>query len=212
MTIARLPFALTAAAMLLGACAHHAGVAVCADGVKVPAWRGAITPGDFDRLRQLRTSFADALTKAKAGGASARIAAEGELLDPDRSLPDPLPPPGAYRCRTVKLGAHGPATHDFTAYPAMSCSIVQDGDAERFEVTAGSQRPVGLFYPDGSARAVFLGTLELGDELTPIRYGLDTQRDMVGALDRIGAHRWRLSLPAPHFESLYDVIEITPAG
>ena len=34
---------------------------------------------------------------------------------------------------------------------------------------------------------------------------------MVGMLERIGDHRWRLVLPAPHFESMLDVIELVPA-
>jgi hypothetical protein len=35
---------------------------------------------------------------------------------------------------------------------------------------------------------------------------------MTGLVERIGARRWRLVLPAPHFESGLDVVELTPAG
>jgi hypothetical protein len=35
---------------------------------------------------------------------------------------------------------------------------------------------------------------------------------MAGYLQRIGDRRWRLALPQPHFESLFDVIELVPAA
>ena len=38
----------------------------------------------------------------------------------------------------------------------------------------------------------------------------DKKRDMAGYVERIGPVRWRLVMPAPHFESLLDVIELTP--
>jgi hypothetical protein len=57
---------------------------------------------------------------------------------------------------------------------------------------------------------IFLGTLQFGDEGLAYRYSWDRERDMVGLLERIGDHRWRLVFPHPHFESLLDVIELVP--
>jgi hypothetical protein len=74
----------------------------------------------------------------------------------------------------------------------------------------GSQRPVGVLFPDHDRRLIFLGTLQLGDEAAAIRYGRDTERDLVGLVERIGPRRWRIGFPAPHFESLLDVIELVP--
>ena len=76
----------------------------------------------------------------------------------------------------------------------------------------GSQRPVGLLFRDGNARAIFLGTMMLGDETSALQYGQDAARDMAGVVERIGARRWRLTLPSPAFESLIDVVELVPAG
>ena len=76
----------------------------------------------------------------------------------------------------------------------------------------GSQRPVGLIFPDSLNRQIFLGTLELGDETMPLSYGTDRMRDMAGLVERIGDNRWRLVLPAPAYESLLDVIELVPAS
>ena len=74
------------------------------------------------------------------------------------------------------------------------------------------QRPDGLLYPNTDARAMFVGTLVLGDETAPLRYGVDAKRNMVGYVERIEDKRWRLVFPYPGFESKLDVIELTPAG
>ena len=58
---------------------------------------------------------------------------------------------------------------------------------------------------------IFLGTLQLGDEALALRYSRDKERDMVGVVERVGDNRWRLVLPYPHFESLLDVIELSPS-
>jgi hypothetical protein len=50
------------------------------------------------------------------------------------------------------------------------------------------------------------------DETRPLEYGLDATRDMVGAVQRIGDKRWRLILPYPRFESVMDVVELTPVA
>lgn len=174
-------------------------------------WHHVATAADRDRLRTWRESWQSAIDKARAGGGAGAIAGNAALFDADRAQPDAaLPPPGAYRCRTYKLGANGPAAKDFTAYPALACRVSAAGRVARLIVTEGAQRPIGTLYPDGPARAVFLGTLELGDETIPIGYGVDGTRDMAGFVERIGPKRWRLTLPAPRFESLTDVMEIVP--
>lgn len=75
----------------------------------------------------------------------------------------------------------------------------------------GSQRPVGTIYPDTDARAIFLGTMQLGDEKRPMSYGRDANRDMAGLIERIAERRWRVVLPYPRFESVLDVVELVPA-
>jgi hypothetical protein len=89
--------------------------------------------------------------------------------------------------------------------------IEAEGEVSSLYQVAGKQRPVGLLFDDSPSRAVFLGTLVLGDETKPMVYGQDTQRDLAGFVDRIGPRRWRVALPSPRFESLLDVVELTPA-
>jgi hypothetical protein len=57
---------------------------------------------------------------------------------------------------------------------------------------------------------VLLGTMQLGDETNVLAYDRDQERDVAALLEMIGDQRWRLVFPSPHFESLTDVIELTP--
>jgi hypothetical protein len=52
--------------------------------------------------------------------------------------------------------------------------------------------------------------MQLGDERRAFQYGTDQDRDLAGLVERVGDHRWRLVFPYPHFESLLDVVELTP--
>ncbi len=202
-------FALCAATML-GAC-HHRDKHVATAAARAN-WHRVITEADRERLRTWHDAWITAITKARTGGRGAQIDALGALLDPDRSMPDgALPPPGHYHCRVYKIGANGPAMQDFTAYPVADCVIEAEGEVSSLYQLAGAQRPVGLLFDDSPARAVFLGTLVLGDETKPMLYGQDTQRDLAGFVERIGARRWRVAFPSPGFESLLDVMELTPA-
>jgi hypothetical protein len=175
------------------------------------SWREVATDTDRSRLRNWRKAWDDALPVARAANAAA-IAADPALFDPDTAQAAALPPQGDYRCRTVKLGSITPAVKGYTAYPWFACRIADEGSVKSLRKLDGSQRPIGLIYPETDARAIFLGTLVLGDETDPFRYGLDRDRDMIGYVERVAPARWRLVLPYPRFESQLDVIELTPAG
>jgi hypothetical protein len=174
-------------------------------------WRTVATDADRERLRGWRDSWLTALNSARASGHSSEIAGEGALLEPDSALADPLPPPGDYRCRTIKLGSQSEDGLDYVAYPSFPCRITSEAGLLGFTKLSGSQRPIGALFTDSERRYVFLGTLQLGDETRALQYGRDRERDMAGLLERIGDRRWRLVFPAPAFESLLDVIELTPA-
>ncbi len=173
-------------------------------------WRSVATEDDRRRLRNWRDAWTDALARARAGADAGEVARGGALLEPDAALAAAAPPPGDYDCRTIKLGAARPGLLDYVAYPAFRCRIRLEGGRLRFTKLTGSQRPVGTLFPDNSRRLVFLGTLMLGDETRALRYGRDRERDLIGLLERVGPRRWRIAFPYPHFESLLDVIELTP--
>ncbi len=184
--------------------------AVVPGGEIVTDWRRVATSADRARLRGWRQAWIDALATITAKDDLAVLRADPALFDPDRVLPGASLRPGGYRCRVIKLGANGTAMHNLTAYPAVDCAVTDEGAVSSFYKVSGAQRPVGLIFPDSDARGVFLGTMVLGDETKPLKYGQDANRDLAGYVERIGPRRWRLVLPQPRFESLLDVVEIVP--
>lgn len=174
-------------------------------------WHQIATDGDRERLRKWRKAWDEALPLAKAADPAA-IAAEPLLFDPDRAFGDAAIPAGTYRCTVYKLGKMGSGLSDFAVFPGFECVVVADGQIVSFHKMTGPQRPTGLLFTDTPARQTFLGTMILGDEVSPLRYGLDPTRDMAGYVERIGEKRWRLVLPYPRFESMLDIIELVPAG
>jgi hypothetical protein len=177
----------------------------------VADWKQVVTPKDMDRIRNWRNAFVKAIDDAKSDGNWPSMAREGKLLDPDASQGSRLPPAGNYRCRTIKLGGQRGGL-SYVAYPPFACAIADEGEVKSFAKTSGSQRPVGLIFSNDAHRAIFLGTMMLGDEKRAIDYGRDSTRDMAGAVEQIGPNRWRLILPYPAFESVMDVIELVPAA
>ena len=198
-------FGLAMAATACSAVMHPAGVI----SQKSVAWRQIVTDDDRERLHDWRSSFTAALAAARQAGHSAEIAREGPLLDPDAALGGPIPN-GTYRCRVIKLGAKAPGNLDYVSYPAFTCGVQPERALQRLTKLGGSQRYVGLIFPNDALRQVFLGTLVLGDETQFLQYGTDQTRDIAGYVERIGPNRWRLLMPKPHFESQLDVMELVP--
>jgi len=175
-------------------------------------WRAIATPDDRDRLRDWRDAFVEGLREARAAGHDVDVTREGKLLEPDAALGGGAIPNGSYRCRVIKLGSKSEGMLPFVAYPAFNCRIRAERDVQGFAKLTGSQRQVGLIFPGDALRQVFLGTLLLGDEARSMQYGRDRDRDVAGFVERIGADRWRMIMPRPHFESDIDVLELRPAN
>ena len=176
------------------------------------AWREVATDADRERLRDWRKSFTDALAAARKAGHAAEVAKEGALLDPDAALGGQQAPNGMYRCRVIKLGAKSEGLLDYVSYPAFTCRVRAERDLQRLEKLSGSQRYIGLIFPNDAMRQVFLGTLVLGDEQGAMQYSEDQHRDIAGYVERIGPNRWRLIMPKPQFESQLDVMELAPSS
>ena len=198
---------------MAGGCASHE--APCPAATINPAsqvWHSKINQVDNVRLRKWRDSWMKALSDARAAGFGAKIDAEGSLLDPDAALPLQEPSPGTYNCRTIKLGAQSPGSLAYVSYPWSDCRIGRENGLLRFTKISGSQRPIGVIYPQTDKRMVLLGTLQVGDERNTLSYSRDEERNVAALLERIGEQRWRLVFPSPHFESLTDVMELVPKG
>jgi hypothetical protein len=176
------------------------------------AWRQVASEDDRERLRDWRATFQKALTAARRAGHSTQIAREGALLDPDAAIGGAAIPNGLYRCRVIKLGANAEGMLDYVTYPAFTCRVRPQRDLQRLEKLSGSQRYVGVLFPQDAIRMVFLGTLVLGDERRAMQYRQDPTRDVAGHLERVGENRWRLVMPRPRFESQLDVTELVPSS
>jgi hypothetical protein len=202
-----------AVSLLLIACTGCSAMQPTTEIVRTPSsdWHTIATDHDRARLRDWRGAFVTALAAARSSGHAGDIAREGALLDPDSGAGGAIPD-GMYRCRVIKLGAQSPGMLDYVAYPAFNCRVSQDGKLQDFAKLGGSQRQVGMIFPNDQLRQVFLGTLMLSDEKRAMQYGADPDRDIAGFVERIGPKRWRLIMPRPHFESTMDVMELVPAS
>ena len=200
---------LFAAALALPACAQfRASNAVIP--IQTRDWRAIATLDDRARLADWRDAFVQGLREARSAGHADAIAREGALLEPDAAIASAPIPNGNYRCRMIKLGAKTPGLLPFVSYQPFACRIRQERDLQGFAKLTGSQRHVGLIFPNDAIRQVFLGTLVLGDEARAMQYGRDRERDVAGYVENVGPNRWRLILPRPHFESQIDVLELVP--
>lgn len=176
---------------------------------KADVWKGIASPADQQRLANVTGAWAAGLADARKAGFTQAIRDDSELLKTNAALARPAPTPGSYRCRLVKLGGK-PALEKFKPF---FCYVEVDGNLLTIVKQTGSQRPAGrLWEDDDPTRLVFLGSLALGDEETPLAYGDNPKRDMAGILERTGPFRWRLVIPWPQDGSKLHAYELTPVA
>jgi len=174
-------------------------------------WRSIVTATDRDRYARRDAAWRLALEQARRQPGSGDLGSLGDLIERDAARNTVAPPPGNYRCRTVKLGSQGGETGlGFVVYDWFQCRIEQTPRGLKFSKTTGSQRPSGLLFPETSREMVMLGSVALAAEPPANSYGQRPDRDIVAVLERIGDARWRLVIPWPQNESNLDLIELVP--
>ncbi|MDZ4113302.1 MAG: DUF4893 domain-containing protein [Brevundimonas sp.] len=224
----RTPLAVAALAALLAACSDPAPAdrppapdpvapspapAPAPDGEQAGSadWRTVASSEDASRLGRLDQAWRMGRAEAEDRGFAAQVEALGPLVDPNAGQVGRLqPPPGAYRCRAVKLGSSGPGGLGYLEYPFFDCTIelTPGGDLVLTKST-GSQRTRGLLYPDTDRRLVFIGAQAWGDEEAGYpAYGQMPERDQIGVFERVGSDRWRLVLPWPKYDSKLEILEL----
>jgi hypothetical protein len=175
-------------------------------------WRGIVSATDRDRYARRDAAWRLALEQARRQGGSGDLESVGDLIDPRAVRGDVAPPPGEYRCRTVKLGSQGGESGlGYVVYGWFACRIEQTPRGLKFSKLTGSQRPSGLLFPEADRQMVMLGSMALSAEPPANSYGQRPDRDLIAVLERIGPQRWRLVLPWPQYESNLDLIELVPA-
>lgn len=175
-------------------------------------WRGIVTAADRDRYSRRGAAWDLALQQARRQSGSGDLDALGALIEPGAARSPVAPPPGDYRCRTVKLGSQGgEGGLGYVVYGWFACRIETTPNGLKFSKLTGSQRPAGLLFPENPRQMVMLGSMALADEPAANSYGQRPDRDLVAVLERIGDRRWRLVIPWPQAESNLDLIELVPA-
>ena len=175
-------------------------------------WRSIVTSIDRDRYSRRAAAWDLALQQARRQPGSGDLDSLGVLIDPDAARSDVAPPPGQYRCRTVKLGSQGGESGlGYVIYGWFDCHIESTPNGLKFAKDTGSQRPAGLLFPEDRRHMVMLGSMALASEPAANSYGQRPDRDLVAVLERIGDRRWRLVIPWPQNESNLDLIELVPA-
>lgn len=174
-------------------------------------WHEVASSADASRLGRLDQAWRMGRAEAEDKGFADKVEALGVLVDPNAAQAGRLqPPPGSYRCRSIKLGSNGPGGLGYLEYPFFRCTVeLTPGGDLVLTKTTGSQRTRGLLYPDTDRRLVFLGAQAWGSEETGWpAYGQTPERDQIGVLERIGSDRWRLVLPWPKYDSKLEILEL----
>lgn len=202
--------------LLLGACQTNRDKPKPTIVVEEPetGWRAVARDEDIAKIESIGLAWIEALAAARRAGFTRAMAREGVLLEPGAALPRAAPPPGSYMCRLIRMGPREGKGAAYAAFKPFFCNVGVN-DEQQLSITkqTGSERPAGYLWeePGNTKRLIFLGSLALGNEDTPLAYGDDPTRDMAGVFERIGPFRYRLVIPRPRGTSKLDVIELVPA-
>ena len=102
-------------------------------------WRGIVSAIDRDRYARRDAAWRLALEQARRQPGSGDLSSLGDLIERDAARNGVAPPPGDYRCRTVKLGSQGGETGlGFVVYGWFDCRIEQTPRGLKFSKTTGS--------------------------------------------------------------------------
>ncbi|GAA0470700.1 hypothetical protein GCM10009096_09510 [Parasphingorhabdus litoris] len=173
-------------------------------------WREMATQADEKRLDDWQGALRKGRTGAAEGGEESKLDARKPLFEEEAALPDSKIPAGLYSCSVTKLDGDASGGLPYIAYPAFRCRVTVDGDRRHFTKLTGSQRTAGWLYEAGSRHSIYLGTSFYGYEDKAVSYGKTEKRDQAAVVQRIGSKRWRMVFPYPYYESVVNVMELTP--
>lgn len=172
-------------------------------------WRQIALNDDVQLLDTIEARWQQALDAL--GPATRKAAdAEGALLDPAAALDHPMPTPGSYKCRVVRVQMDERPARRLRAYPEFFCYIRAEGDQLTFLKQTGTDLPAGWLFPNGARRIVFLGAQQDEPGDGKLGYGVERTRDRAGVIERIGPFRWRLAMVVTGDPQRFDVYEFKP--
>lgn len=168
------------------------------------AWRSVASPRDSAALDGLPGRWRQALAAGRSANLSRRIAAEGELLEPEARLARAAPAPGTYRCRYVRPGGR----KWVSSAPGYCYVGVEAGQLSLATEIRGLRLGGYLWEPKGGEQLVFLGAAVPAGAKTARAYGESAALDSAGLVERVGDFRYRLTLPEPSPGAGLTVVEM----
>jgi hypothetical protein len=189
---------------------------------RADVWQAVISDNDRGRLARLSGAWEQARADISSAGADAALAALGPVVPPPPgAAPDQqmgggmtaqitMPGPGAYQCRTIRLGWRQGSARNVPPVQAgawASCTLAADGILFNLETSPAPQRFFGTLYPDVD-RLIFLGIVALDGEMGRLRYGEDGARDQLGVLEMVAPGHWRIAMPWPSWSARLVLIEL----
>lgn len=183
-----------------------------ADKGKEPEWTKHATQSDIVRIEQWRKSLEDGVKEARRTGHGHEISQRAPLFAVSVGKRDLALSDGKYHCSITKLGGRDGGGLPYIAYPKFRCMVTRVGKRLQFTKLTGSQMTSGWIHQSDRATGIYLGTSYYGYEDRAPKYGSDEKRDDAAIVERIGERRWRMIFPDPYYESVVDVMELTPIG
>ncbi|MEP2988567.1 MAG: DUF4893 domain-containing protein [Parasphingorhabdus sp.] len=173
-------------------------------------WRDAATQADAERLDGWKKALEVGREGAIQGGDADMIEKRSPLFDVDAAQSNSDLPAGLYNCSITKLDGKANGGLPYISYPRFKCRVTDVGGRKHFTKLTGSQMTIGWIYSANNEQSVYLGTLMYGYENALTPYGKTKERDHASVVHRIGKDRWRMVFPYPYYESVVDVMELTP--
>jgi hypothetical protein len=167
--------------------------------------RFGLTPNDVKRLSEHKAPRAQALDEAKATKNPKELETLNALMVlPPLPIADARELTGEWRCRSLQIGGN---ILPLAIYGYFNCKITGSGAEARFQKMTGSQLSRGDFIRLDEKTFVFRGVFHIYDR-KPETYGAGPKTDLTGLVYRVAPDRLRIELPAPYYESRYDVMEL----
>lgn len=163
-----------------------------------------LVTADRDRMQRFAPLRDDIIDYVQEHAARDELPVLNEVLNGSAIDIAPSALTGVWYCRTLKLSRDPELT--LVVYGDFACLITDDHVGLRLQKLTGSQRTNGTFYDIGETRRAYVGALTLGDESGMVEYGDASDRNQVGYLYVLAPNRMRLELPAPHYESDFDIL------
>ncbi len=179
-------------------------------------WRSVITPADQSRLDRMALAISEGDSLVRQSNPPPKTADLEHLTREMKAaaLPiDAVSLPGAWHCQIIKVGTSLAVNKKF------KCLIQSTPNGLELSKIGGSDRITGYLYRDGERRMILLGHVSAKDEPTAPYSALagghatpqnPNYTDVVGVLSQTGPKHLRIVFPWPYFQSIYDVMVLTP--